>query len=354
MRAAHHLALLCGAFVGLAFIAIPAAQADVTLTEKTSVEGAGMLRVGNMSGTTTTSISGRKARFESDMEMENRMVRMLARGALGPTAQIVRLDDDKAYDLKLKKKEYTEESIAARSARLKQAMQQASSQQPPPGGVDDSQCDWQEPKSDVKRTGETANVAGFDAERVTITASQGCRDRKTGSVCEFSLLLDQWVAPKFSGGEDARAFYTAYAQQMGVDAQSGMQRAEATFGRYKGIWTQVASKMRDIKGYPVRSSFGLAIGGPQCQSNSGQAQANGGGGASEGGGIAAKIAGSLFNRKKSNDSASAGAQAPAAPAGFVPLMTVRSELVSVSNDAVAGSAFEVPPDFKKVAVDSGR
>jgi hypothetical protein len=32
-------------------------------------------------------------------------------------------------------------------------------------------------------------------------------------------------------------------------------------------------------------------------------------------------------------------------------MTVRSELVSVSSDPVAGSAFEVPADFKKVAVE---
>jgi hypothetical protein len=351
MRPAPHLVSICGAF-GLALIAIPTAQADVTLTEKTSVEGAGMLRMGNMNGTTTTSISGHKARIESDMEMQSRMVRMLAHGALGPTAQIVRLDEDKAFDLKLKKKEYTEESISARSARLKQAMQQASSSQPPVGGVDESQCDWQEPKADVKRTGETANVAGFDAERVTVTASQACRDRKTGSVCEFSLLLDQWVSPKFAGGDDAQAFYTAYAQQMGVDAQSGMQRAETMFGRYKGVWAEVASKMRDIKGYPVRSSFGLAIGGPQCQSNSGQAQANGGGSAEGGGSIAAKIAGSIFNRKKSNDSAGGGAQAPAAPNGFLPLITVRSELVSVSNDAVPASAFEVPADFKQIAVDA--
>lgn len=349
MRAAPHLASVFGALIGLAFLAIPAARADITLKEKTSVEGAGMLRMGNMNGTTTTSISGRKARIESDMELESRMVRMLAHGALGPTAQIVRLDDDKAYDLRLKKKEYTEESISARSARMKQAMQQASSAQPPVGGVDESQCDWQEPKGDVKRTGETANVAGFDAERVTVKGSQACRDRKTGSVCEFSLLLDQWVAPQFTGGDDARAFYTAYAQQMGIDAQSGMQRAESMFGRYKGMWAQVASKMRDIKGYPVRSSFGLAVGGPQCQTSSSQAQADGGGGTE--GGIAAKLAGSLFKRKKSNESADGGAQAPAVPNGFVPLMTVRSELVSVSNDAVAGSAFEVPADFKKVALD---
>ena len=46
MRAASHLASIFGAFAGLAFIAIPAAQADVTLKEKTSVEG--MMRMMNM------------------------------------------------------------------------------------------------------------------------------------------------------------------------------------------------------------------------------------------------------------------------------------------------------------------
>jgi hypothetical protein len=334
-------------FLGLSASIASVTWADVTIQEKTSVEGAGIMRMANMSGTSTTAISGKRARIDSDLQMESRMIRMFARG-MGPVAEVVRLDEDKVYELRLKKKEYSEESLAARRDRLKQAMEQASKAQPPAAGVDESQCEWSEPKADVKRTGEKASVAGFEAERVMVTASQACRDPKSGSVCEFGLALDQWVAPEFAGGEDARQFYLAYAQQMGFDAQAGAQRAEAMFGRYKGMWTQVAAKMQDIKGYPVRSAFSLAVGGPQCKSNSDSGQAAGGDSGATPGGIAGRIAGSIFNRKKSAE-APAEQQAPATVNGLIPLLTVRSELVSVRNDALAPATFEVPPDFKKVA-----
>lgn len=331
------------ALFGALVVCSGAVQADVTLQEKMSVEGAGMMRMANMNGTSTTSISGDKARIETNAQMESRMVRMLARG-MGANADVVRLDQDKVYEINLKKKEYSEESLAVRRERLKQAMAQASQAQPPVAGVDESQCEWSEPKADVKRTGERASVAGFDAERVTINASQACRDPKTGSVCEFGLMLDQWVAPTFAGGDDARQFYAAYAKQMGLGsgtAQEGVQRAEAMFGRYKGMWTQVASKMSDLKGYPVRSSFALAVGGPQCKSNASAAQSQG---ADSEGGVAARLAGSLFKRNKTAEPSGA----PATVNGLVPLLTVRSELVSVSNQPVSLALFEAPADFKKV------
>ena len=37
------------------------------------------------------------------------------------------------------------------------------------------------PKADVRSTGEKATFAGFDAERLTITASQPCKDKETGA-----------------------------------------------------------------------------------------------------------------------------------------------------------------------------
>ena len=70
-----------------------------------SVEGAGVMSMANMNGTTTTVISGKKGRIETDVQMQSRMVRMLARGASGPKADVVRLDEDKVYALDLKKKE---------------------------------------------------------------------------------------------------------------------------------------------------------------------------------------------------------------------------------------------------------
>lgn len=357
------LVALCTA-AGLTF---QAAHADVVIQEKISVEGIGLMRMMNMSGTTTTSISGKRARMDTDMQMQNRMVRMFARGA-GQTSEIIRLDEDKVYELNVKRKVYTETSLAEQRAELAKAMeqaQQAQAQQPSPTGMDESECEWTEPTVDVKKTGAKGTFAGYSAEQVLISTSQSCKDKKTGAVCELSLSLDQWIAPDFEGEKEALGFHEAYAKQMGLTAAGSRdfaQRAETLFGRYEGAWKQIAAKMRDVKGYPVKSTFAMSFGGPQCQ----QAQAaseesndTGGNPAASAiggiGGIAGevggRIAGSIFNRRKKEAADASAQQASAetvAANGMITPLRITSELVSISKAPIPASTFEVPAGFKKV------
>ena len=152
---------------------------------------------------------------------------------------------------------------------MQKVQESQAAQQQGTSGVDESQCEWSEPKAEVKRGGEKALIAGMQAERVTIIATQSCKDKKSEQVCDFGLVLDQWIAPNFEQSEETLAYYRAYAEKMGFNASGSRdfaERAQSMFGRYKGIWTEVAAKMRDVKGYPVKSSFGLGVGGPQCQS----------------------------------------------------------------------------------------
>jgi len=350
-----------GAFLSLL---VGPTRADITLEQRISVQGVGIMSAGNMAGTSKTTISGDRSRTDSDLQMQSRLVRMLAHRALGPTAEIVRLDEGKVYHLKLDKKQYTEMSFDELHAQMQLAKDRMSSQGGPegqstPAPLDESQCEWLPPKAEVKKTGEKATFAGFAAERVQITASQPCKDKKTGAICEIALSLDEWLAPDFNGGDEALKFHRAYAQKMGLDVatmQDASARAQAMFGRYKGVWSEIAMKMKDAKGYPVKSSFALALGGAQCQKGQEQPQETGTADNSAGGGgsltsqISGKLAGALFHRKQ-EDAQAASAQAGAAPpvpAGTMPIMTITSELVSVSTAAVAPGGFEVPGDFKKM------
>jgi hypothetical protein len=289
---------------------------------------------------------------------------MLARGAVGPTSEIVRLDADKIDRLNLKKKEYTEVTFEELRTQLQKAMDRSKeNQQTSPKPMDDSKCEWLDPKVDVKRSGEKATYAGYDAERLTITASQPCKDQETGAICEVALSVDEWLAPKFTSSAEASKFQRAYAQKMGLDTAYGQdisQRAQAMFGQYKGIWTQIASKTKDVKGYPVKMSFAFAFGGEQCKNAQSSPQQSNGNDSSSGasntpGGLAGQIGGklgSLFHRKKddSKTPAAGDSTAPAAalPAGLVPLITMSSELVSVSTDSASPGLFEIPADFKKI------
>ena len=332
-----------------------AAQADVTMQEQMSLSGSGMMKMANMSGTTTTTISGDRARTESNMQFESAMMRTLARGA-GAHAEIVRLDQDKIISLNPKKKTYTETTFAEQRATMQQAMEQMeksqASQQQATSGVDESQCEWSEPRAEVKRPGERVLIAGFQAERVTINASQSCKDKKTGQVCDFGLMLDQWIAPGFEASAEALAYQQAYAEKLGLGAASSRdfaERAQSMFGRYKGIWAEVATKMRelDLKGYAVKSSFGLGVGGPQCQSTQ-QTQASGGPQSppSIGGALGGALGG-MFKKKQQDPQPQANAPPQTMPGGLMPLMTMSTELVSISRDAAGPQTFEVPADYKK-------
>jgi hypothetical protein len=359
------LAALCGILTFTAGIA----EADVTLERTMAVEGVGVMAFGNMSGTTRTTISGDKSRTDSDIKMQSKIVRFLAHNAVGPSADIVRLDEDKIYHLNINKKEYTETTFEQMREQLKKMSDQMSSadeKKQQPSAIDESKCEWLAPKAEVKKTGEQAQFAGYDSERVTIVASQPCKDKETGSICEIALVLDEWLSTGFAESAEAQKFYKAYAAKMGLDAptsQDVAQKAQALFSRYKGIWTEIATKMQGMKGYPVKTSFTLALGGAQCKnSNAQQAQSStdssGSSGSASPGGLAGAVAGKLgglFHKKKDDADTTAAQPAPAAtpvslPPGDVALMTVSSQLVSVSTNGASADAFTVPADFKRQQV----
>jgi hypothetical protein len=356
--------VLLGSILGFTF---GVAQADVTIERSTSVEGVGAMALGNMTGTSKTVISGDKLRTDTDTKMSSKVVGFLARNAAGPNAEIILLDQDKLYHLNINKKEYTETTFEQMHAQVQKASDQMNSNEAKqqPSAVDQSKCMWLPPKVSVNKTGEKAQFAGYDSERVTITASQPCQDKDTGSICEVVLILDQWMAPGFAESAEVRKFYSSYAAKMGMEPSSSedaSQRAKLMFSQYKGIWTEVASKMQNVKGYPVRSSFTLALGGAQCKdSNAQQAQSNqtasgqpddsSGGPAGIAGVMAGKLGG-LFHKNKSDADTPAAQPSPvvtpvAVPEGDVALMTVSSQLISVSTNAASADAFMVPAGFKK-------
>ena len=332
------------------------AHADITMEEHVTVSGAGLMTMANMSGRTVTSISGSKARTQSDLQFESGMMRALARGA-GQTTEIVRLDQDKMVSIDNRKKTYTETTFEQRRAEMQKSMEQMqksqASQQQATTGVDESDCEWSEPKGDVKKTGEKSTIAGYEAERVTITATQSCKDKKTGAVCDFGLVLDEWVAPGYEAASEVQAYYQQYAEKLGLGATGSRdfaERAQSMFGRYQGLWSEIATKMRDVKGQPVKSSFGLGVGGPQCQSTQQQQQQQASSESSPSNDLGSALGGALgglFGKKKKDEPATKAATPPATlPGGLTPFMTVGTELISINKSAVDPNTFEIPTGYK--------
>lgn len=328
-------------------------KADITIQERIAVEGSGLMSVASMSGTSTTSISGKRARMQNDLRMQSGFLRMLARGA-GQTTEIVRLDDGTIYVLEPSKRRYRQTSVAARRAELAKAMAQAGqAQQANPMAFDDSQCDWSEPKLTVTRPGEKVTFAGLSAAQVSIVASQSCKDRRSAAVCDIALSFEEWVAAGSApGAQEALQFRTAYAEQMGIANQGRdvVDRAELLFGRYKRAWSMVADEIRKVKGFPVKTRFALGLGGPGCHGPAGGAGAGTSGGPSPAA-LAGQIAG-LFGRKKvpaDDPGVVSSDQEPSALASMVVPLRVTSELLSITGDPLTASTFEVPAGFKESA-----
>ncbi len=229
-----------------------AARADVAITRSMSVDGVGAMAFANMSGTSRTIISGNRSRTDSDMKMQSKLVGFLARNSLGPSAEIVLLDEDRIDHLNLNKKEYTETTFEQLRTQLQKASDQMNSNidRRQSSAVDQSKCEWLPAKVSVSKTGEKAQFGGYDAERAIITASQPCQDKESGSICEVAIVLDQWLSSGLSENAEARRFYSAYAAKMGLDPaslQDTTQRAKALFSQYQGIWTEVATRLQGCR-----------------------------------------------------------------------------------------------------------
>lgn len=355
------LALLM--FGGALGFATGIAQADITIERSTSVDGVGAMAFANMSGTSKTSISGDRSRTDSDMKMQSKFIGFLARNAVGPSTDIVLLDEDKLYHVNVNKKEYTETSFEQMRAQMQKVTDQMNSNdnKQQPSAVDQSKCVWLPAKVDVTKGTEKAQFAGYDAQRVTVTATQPCQDKDTGAICEVVLVLDEWMAADFTENGEVRKFYAAYATKMGfnpANSQDASERAKALFSQYKGLWSEVAAKMQTVKGYPVKTGFTLGMGGAQCkdpnaqQTQTSQADSTPQRPSDIAGAVVGKLGG-LFQKKKDNADAPPAQAAPASPPvvmppGDVALMTVSSQLVSVSTNAVSADSFTVPAGFKKI------
>jgi hypothetical protein len=167
-------------------------------------------------------------------------------------------------------------------------------------------------------------------------------------------VLDQWVAPGFQASSEVQEYQRAFAEKLGLNASTSRdfsERAQSMFGRYQGIWSEVVTKMRDVKGHPVKTSFGLGVGGPQCQSAQ-DTQASGGPASppSIGGAIGGALGG-MFGKKKQATPAETSTPPAALPGGMMPLMSMSTELVSVKRDGVDSQLFELPAGYKKVAAE---
>lgn len=262
---------------------------------------------------------------------------------------------------------------------------------------DTSKCDMSPPKFDINKTSDTATLAGHQAQRTAVTMTQSCKNRDTGNSCDFIFAIDTWLTQDdIAGSTDIRSFRSAYYKKLGLDDVSGAVRGQMQqyLAPYADALRQVSAKAGDFKGYPLKTTMRVAIGGEHCAQAAHTQQQTGGSGGdvlgsagnaatsaaasstqgvagsatdqavrqatgnSLGGAIAgsaagafgSKLVGGLFAKKPAATSTptAASSTAPAAPGAPVSLVNITMETTAISSDSISADQFELPAGWKKL------
>jgi hypothetical protein len=189
-------------------------RADVRADEKSRVEFAGMLgRMFNMFGgkaaregvASTFAVKGNRKATLNDS-----------------TGQIIDLDEERVYDLDLKKKSFKVTTFAELRRQIEEARKKAEEdarkeqqqdEQGRPAERDPNQKEV-EVDFDVKNTGEKKAINGFDTHQAVMTITV----REKGKTLEQSgglvMTSDMWLAPKIAAMKEIADFDMNYARKL--------------------------------------------------------------------------------------------------------------------------------------------
>jgi hypothetical protein len=386
------IALTFATAAALAVLA-PPARADVTVGQKTSMSLGGIdIDIDSVERT-----SADKQRSDSTMTCHG-FLSLFCHGAAG--GRIVRLDKEVEWDLQPKKKLYSErpfptaEQRAEAQKNLEAAMQEMkncpmpqSPSAPRTAAPDTSHCQLSSPVLNVNRTDQHATILGHDARKTDVVLSQTCTDTRTGDVCEMDYGFETWLTEDAIPGADERtAFERKYLAAQGLDPNNPrLQHTVAQFmAPYADMLKQLQAKAADLKGYPLRTTFYMAFGGPHCGKAKQAAQqqqasserpsmhslmshalAGGLSGlfhrgaaaihADSAGGAAAAGAANETAEPAANEAAnsmtaesSGGGSAPAAPApgALIRMVSLTTETTSIDTSSIAPDEFEIPAGWQ--------
>jgi len=254
------------------------ARADVTVDQKMTMTLAGM----NIDITSTERTSGDKQRTDSTTQCHG-FLALFCRNV--QSGEIRRLDKQLEWDLQPKARTCIEHDFPTAEQRA-QAQQQFEAtmaqmkacpmpQQTAQTGPDTSHCQMSAPKVDVQQSADHATLLGHDAHRTTVTLSQTCTDPQSGHVCQFDYGFDMWLtSDALPGLSEQRDFQQKYMAAQGLDPNNPQLRgmAQQLLAPYADTLKQLQTQGASVQGFPLRSTFFLDYGGPQCGNAQSQQQ----------------------------------------------------------------------------------
>jgi len=293
---------------------------------------------------------------------------------------IIDLDKEAMIDINYKDKSYSITTFA----EMKQMMESMQSRKK---GADDPNVEY---SIDVKQTGQSKVIAGYNATETIMTFKMKSTDPRTGKEGAMTMLNDMWLVKSVPGYDEVREFYKRMSQKASWIPEGGggpMAGPAAGMGQAMSAAMKNAQKMEGVpvlhvmKMRPEGDDYNSAMaqaGDAQKQGESAQQQQQQqappqqqqsapeqSAASAITGRFGRGLAGGLGGlRKKKNDQQdappaqqqqsqpAANRQAPAAGDNSLMEMTIESS--AFSNASVDGSKMEIPAGFKEVKKRMGR
>lgn len=309
-------------------LAVMPAQADFSYQETSKITGgmlAGMMKVAG--------VFSKQAREPIQSTVALKGNKLAHRGAM--RASIIDLDSKTITEIDLQKKTYsvmTFEQMKQMMDDMAQKMHQQKS---------DTQMDM---KVSAKATGNTKQIAGYDAKEMLVKIEMQGTDAQTGQTGAMVVTTDLWIAPTIAGYREMREFYQKMAAELNWTPGGNMFMARPDVS--KGM-AEAMKEIAKLDGTPVYQTVtmggagtGASDGSQTAAAPAAQQQQQQSEKPSIGGALAGRFG---LGRKKSQD---------AQPAGPGTLLEMTTEYSAFSSASVDASLFEVPAGFKKVEPDT--
>jgi hypothetical protein len=246
--------LSCALALPLLAVSADPVLADVKTREKGQVKFEGML------GTMMRMFGGKAA---SEGIVSTNAVKGNRKATINDTTgRIVDLGEEKVYDLDIRKKEYRVTTFEELRRKLREAQERAAKEKPketgepaqPSGSEKEVEFDV-----DVKETGQTKSIAGYDARQVVMTLTV----REKGKTLEENgglvVTSDSWLGPEIPALEELAAFemkyWKAIAPETATISAEQMAAVVAMYPMIKQAIDRLNQEKVNLKGTPLATTM---------------------------------------------------------------------------------------------------
>ena len=263
--------------------------------------------------------------------------------------QIIDLNEEKIYDLDIRRKTYRVTTFAELRQRMEEARRKAEEdarkeqarEKPSEPSRDPNQKEIEVDFS-VKETGERKAINGFDARQFIMTIALREKGKTLEAGGGMVLTADTWLAPTIAAMNEIVQFDVRYAQKLQGSMVAGASAEEmaAALAMYPGL-KDALGRMRSegakMDGTPILTT--VTVEAVKSAEQMAAEQRQGEESKSTNSGTVGGLLGGLARRAVKKDEAAAG---PKARATF---MTTTNEVLSVAT-TVAPADVAVPDGFK--------